>query len=128
VIEDRDRICRHPACTVTTNLDIHHLVHWANGGPTDTSKVACLCPRHHRAHHHGDSTITGDANQPGGLTFHDRHGQIIATPAPTPPHGQPPPQPATPDTHPSGEHLQLRWLSFKPPPNPPTPTNDQHPN
>jgi Domain of unknown function (DUF222) len=78
VVEDRDRSCRHPACTVTTNLQVHHLVHWINGGRTDTCNLVCLCRAHHRAHHRGVFTIDGDADQPDGLTFSDRSGQVIA--------------------------------------------------
>ena len=31
--------------------DAHHLVHWADGGPTDVSNAALLCERHHTTVH-----------------------------------------------------------------------------
>ncbi|MFW5471044.1 HNH endonuclease, partial [Knoellia sp. CPCC 206435] len=31
--------------------DAHHLIHWADGGPSDLSNAALLCPRHHTTVH-----------------------------------------------------------------------------
>jgi hypothetical protein len=31
--------------------DAHHLVHWADGGPTDLANAALLCGRHHTVVH-----------------------------------------------------------------------------
>jgi HNH endonuclease len=31
----------------------HHLVHWADGGPTDLANLALVCRAHHRAVHEG---------------------------------------------------------------------------
>ncbi|MFC9694988.1 DUF222 domain-containing protein [Kribbella sp. NPDC056951] len=36
----------------------HHLIHWANGGPTSLQNLALLCAFHHRAVHNGQWTIT----------------------------------------------------------------------
>ncbi|MEO5899009.1 MAG: HNH endonuclease signature motif containing protein [Ilumatobacteraceae bacterium] len=117
MVEDRDRICRHPACTSTSHLEVHHILHWVRGGSTDTANLVCLCGRHHRAHHRGDFTIAGDADVGDGLTFCDATGRIIAgSGTPPPPGGHPPPDPAQPYVHPTGERLELRWLSFLPPP------------
>ncbi|WP_336920957.1 HNH endonuclease signature motif containing protein [Aquipuribacter sp. SD81] len=33
--------------------DAHHVVHWADGGPTDLSNLVLLCPGHHTAVHAG---------------------------------------------------------------------------
>jgi len=94
LIEDRDRGCRFPGCATTRHLECHHLVHWADGGPTDTFNLACLCPFHHDTHHDGDFTVKGDANNPAGLTFTTRNGFPIhpgptftapAAPVPAPP-------------------------------------------
>jgi hypothetical protein len=43
VVEDRDQICRHPSCVANAHLQAHHIVHWINGGMTDTSNLRCLC-------------------------------------------------------------------------------------
>jgi hypothetical protein len=42
VVEDRDRTCRHPACTATAHLD--HVVHWSRGGRTDTGNSPACAP------------------------------------------------------------------------------------
>ena len=33
--------------------DVHHLVHWADGGQTDLDNAGLLCERHHTKVHHG---------------------------------------------------------------------------
>ena len=40
LVEDRDRGCRFPGCPTTTHIECHHLIHWADGGPTDTLNLA----------------------------------------------------------------------------------------
>jgi len=53
----RDRHCRFPGCDRPhTWCDAHHVVHWANGGPTALPNLLLLCRRHHRMVH-----------QPGGF-------------------------------------------------------------
>ena len=48
----RDRHCTFPGCTKpATWCDAHHLIHWADGGPTDTDHGALLCQRHHTVVH-----------------------------------------------------------------------------
>ena len=47
--------------------DGHHIVHWADGGPTDMANLALLCDHHHTAIHEGGWTM---ARAPDGtLTF-----------------------------------------------------------
>ena len=44
----RDGGCTIPGCTVpATWCDAHHVVPWAEGGRSDLSNYALLCPRHH---------------------------------------------------------------------------------
>ena len=43
LVDDRDRGCRFPGCSSTAHLECHHLIHRADGGPTDTFDLACLC-------------------------------------------------------------------------------------
>ena len=95
LVEDRDRGCRFPGCT-STRVECHHLIHWVDGGPTNTANLASLCPYHHDGHHSGDFTITGNADDPAGLTFTTRTGLPIG-PGPTfitPFNPKPPPGPA----------------------------------
>jgi hypothetical protein len=44
----RDRHCRFPGCDRPPEwCDAHHIVHWADGGPTDLCNLILLCRRHH---------------------------------------------------------------------------------
>jgi hypothetical protein len=48
----RDRHCRFPGCDrLHTWCDAHHVVHWAEGGPTALPNLLLLCRRHHRLIH-----------------------------------------------------------------------------
>jgi hypothetical protein len=48
----RDRRCRFPGCDRPQPwCDAHHVVHWADGGPTALSNLILLCRRHHRLVH-----------------------------------------------------------------------------
>jgi hypothetical protein len=52
----RDRHCRFPGCDRPhTWCDAHHVVHWADGGPTAVPNLILLCRRHHRMVHARDS-------------------------------------------------------------------------
>jgi hypothetical protein len=115
IVRRRDRGCRVPGCTGRRWLDIHHIVHWEDGGVTETPNLVCLCPHHHRLHHQGRLGIRGDADDPDGLAFTSETALPIPTgPRPRPPTGPPPP-PRGRFRHPSGEQLHSRWLHFNPP-------------
>lgn len=59
----RDGCCRHPGCDAPAWFaEVHHVQHWARGGPTNLSNGVLLCRRHHYLQHHG-WTCVGDANQ-----------------------------------------------------------------
>jgi len=48
----RDGHCRFPGCDrPQTWCDAHHVVHWADGGPTAVGNLVLLCRRHHRMLH-----------------------------------------------------------------------------
>jgi len=124
LVEDRDRGCRFPGCAATAHCECHHLIHWVDGGPTDTWNLCCLCPFHHDAHHGGEFTIAGNADDPGGLTFTTKSGFPIR-PGPTfiTPTFITPTDPlsalvttASPATAsyrgPSGDTFSLRWVTF----------------
>jgi len=141
LVEDRDRGCRFPGCAATTHVECHHLIHWTDGGPTDTTNLASLCSYHHDTHHDGEFTITGDADDPAGLTFTTRGGfpirpgPTLTTPTiptfttPTDPPPQPPgspgslepsrppapPPPTATYRGPTGDTLNLRWVTFHEP-------------
>lgn len=49
----RDEHCSFPGCRrLPLACDAHHLVHWADGGPTSLDNLALLCRRHHTITHH----------------------------------------------------------------------------
>ena len=55
--KERYQHCKFPGCTRTHHLQIHHIVHWADGGSTSVSNVVCLCAFHHSLVHEGGYTI-----------------------------------------------------------------------
>ena len=77
VIEERDRGCRVPGCDRDRWLHIHHVVHWEDGGVSDTHNLLALCRRHHRLHHLGHLGIAGDADDPDGVIFTDQRGWTL---------------------------------------------------
>jgi hypothetical protein len=55
----RDQGCVFPLCqTGLEHCHLHHLHHWANGGPTNHDLSAYLCHFHHWLVHHTTWTIT----------------------------------------------------------------------
>lgn len=107
-VERRGRGCRVPGCGCTT-IEIHHIVHWSDGGVTETWNLISLCPRHHRLHHLGQLHIRGNPDEPDGLEFIDATGREIRGPNFVKPDAPPPP-PAKQYEPPSGEHMDLRWF------------------
>jgi hypothetical protein len=58
----RDRgHCRVPGCRSARGLEIHHIVHRADGGTHDAPNLCLLCSACHQAHHAGALTIAGTA-------------------------------------------------------------------
>ena len=65
----RDRHCSYPGCTMASSwCDAHHLVHWADHGPTNLDNAALLCERHH--------TIVHQRRYAGRLVDHE-HGTRV---------------------------------------------------
>ncbi len=61
----RDRHCRFPGCDRPhTWCDAHHVVHWADGGPTAVPNLLLLCRRHHRLVHQGRFGLTLEDGRP----------------------------------------------------------------
>jgi hypothetical protein len=79
-MQQRDRGCRFPGCTVRVGQG-HHLQHWAQGGPTTLSNLVLLCRRHHRAVHEGGYGV--DRQPDGSLRFRRPDGrELPEVPAP----------------------------------------------
>ncbi len=112
-IEERDGGCRVPGCDRTRWLHVHHVVHWEDGGATDTSNLMALCSTHHRQHHRGELGIEGDADDPDGITFTDARGRPLAPAGtPIPPTG---PAPTGNWVHPTGERMDDECVVFRDP-------------
>lgn len=121
LIVHRDGGCR--VCGSIRNLDIHHVVHWTDGGPTNPSNLATVCSRCHGAHHKGHISISGDPArvprpgrgadppQPDGLIITNQHGLRLNGKSP-PPEAGPSDQQNYFYRHPLGERLRRRDVHF----------------
>jgi hypothetical protein len=80
-LNNRDRGCQFPGCSHTRYVEAHHLVHWADGGPTELDNLANLCGFHHHAVHEQGFRVTRDEN--GSLRFFRPDGsRLPASPPP----------------------------------------------
>jgi hypothetical protein len=70
----RDGGCRFPGCTQHRHVDAHHLVHWADGGPTSLDNLVLLCRHHHRLVHEGGFSVQGQGKQ---VRFGKPNGQVL---------------------------------------------------
>jgi len=53
-VEIRDRHCVFAGCEAPSHwCDVHHLLHWIDGGETKLDNSGLLCERHHTQVHHG---------------------------------------------------------------------------
>lgn len=71
-LNDRDGGCRFPGCGQTRWLHAHHVIHWADGGPTNLDNLILLCGFHHRMLHNDGWSIDGNPNF--DVRFVDRWG------------------------------------------------------
>lgn len=74
---NRDGGCVFPACARRRYLHGHHIVHWADGGPTTLENMVLLCGQHHRCLHEGGFSLTHAHD--GSLRFADANGKILST-------------------------------------------------
>jgi len=74
----RDRSCRWPGCGRPHQwCDVHHLVHWVEGGETKLENLILTCRPHHRYLHEAGYRITGPVANP---TFLSPNGTPIRAP------------------------------------------------
>jgi hypothetical protein len=72
----RDRGCRFPGChTPAAWTDGHHLIPWAEGGPTDIDNLLLLCRFHHGLVHEGGWSVNVDAGS-GAVTATRPDGRL----------------------------------------------------
>ena len=105
--------CRVPWCNRTRGLEVHHIIHWTDGGPTDTGDLMLSCRHCHRAIHQQLFSVAGNADDPHGLVFRDRFGRII-DPHPIPARPERPPDPVGRYEHPYGERLSYHDIRVNP--------------
>jgi hypothetical protein len=104
-LEHRHPTCAVPGCGATRGLHAHHIRHWEDGGPTELSNLALVCPHHHRMHHRGHITITGSADD---LTVTDAYGRSLQPGSLARAPSRPPPA-VKPYRGPTGERAQWWW-------------------
>lgn len=64
----RDGHCVFAGCDALPEwCDVHHLIHWAFGGPTSCDNGALLCEQHHTSCHEGGCAVRRD---PGTSRWH----------------------------------------------------------
>ena len=73
----RDRHCRGPGCDRTRGLRAHHMIHWADKGPTDPDNLILLCPHCHALVHEHRWSVRGDPARPDGLVFHSPTRRVL---------------------------------------------------
>lgn len=71
----RDGCCVFPGCTRQAFVDLHHLVHRADGGENTLRNCAVLCRVHHRMVHEGGYAMATSA--PGRFEFYRPDGTLI---------------------------------------------------
>jgi hypothetical protein len=60
LVEYRDgHRCQHPGCGNTRWLQVHHIIPWVTGGPTNLDNLILLCGVHHRLVHRHHWHVTG---------------------------------------------------------------------
>jgi hypothetical protein len=84
VIEARDDGCRFPGCDSRAFHQVHHLMHFADGGATDRDNCLTLCAFHHRLVHEGGWRIVGDSAESRALVFISPNGRAISEVADAP--------------------------------------------
>jgi hypothetical protein len=110
IVELRDRGCRVPGCT-GRHVEIHHIIHWADGGTTDTWNLISLCKYHHKLHHQGELGISGNADEFDGVVFTDQRGERIAGVG-TPAAPTDIPEPAQPYRSPLNGRFDWNWIGL----------------
>jgi len=80
VLNKRDGGCRFPGCDRPAAwAQAHHIVHWADGGPTDPDNLVLLCTFHHHRIHDDGFIIRGSPEN-ATLSFHRPDGTRIRDP------------------------------------------------
>ena len=77
-VEIRDGHCVFASCDALPEwCDVHHVVHWAFGGPTSCDNGALLCERHHTACHEGGFDVARDPGTSRWRTFRPDGTEVL---------------------------------------------------
>lgn len=78
LLQRRDHgMCQFPGCESEHRLHAHHIIHWANGGPTELENLISLCHFHHHSVHEGGWNIVTTDH---GWAFYDPAGNRYHVP------------------------------------------------
>jgi hypothetical protein len=74
--------CRVSGCRSSRGLELHHIIHRADGGSHDAFNIILCCSACHQSHHAGVLTISGTAEhlevrRPGELALSDMDERMI---------------------------------------------------
>ncbi|MGY1987992.1 DUF222 domain-containing protein [Blastococcus sp. SYSU DS0669] len=82
-VEVRDGHCVFAGCDAPPEwCDVHHVVHWAHGGPTSCDNGALLCERHHTSCHEGGFTLRRDPGTSQWRTYRPDGTEILSRAGP----------------------------------------------
>lgn len=82
VLERDGHVCSFPGCQHRRFLYIHHVLHWARGGPTELHNLTTACHFHHKLLHEYRWSVTLDERQ--RATWFRPSGRVYQ-PGPAPP-------------------------------------------
>jgi hypothetical protein len=75
-VQSRDRTCLVPGCAGPAHrTEVHHIWHWADGGPTERWNLGSLCGPDHDRHHDGVFFIRRTPE--GDLRFETPDGRLM---------------------------------------------------
>jgi hypothetical protein len=77
--------CTFSGCESRRFLHVHHIQHWARGGPTDLDNLLTVCTAHHDLIHEGRWSVTRSPE--GKLTWFRPSGRVYEV-GPAPPRGE----------------------------------------
>jgi hypothetical protein len=65
-------------------VDLHHIQHWVNGGPTDLANLISLCPWHHKLVHDRGYLIAAPPAGSDTFAFYRPDGSLLPSSPPLP--------------------------------------------
>jgi len=83
-LEVRDGGCVFPGCDAPSSwCDLHHVIHWADGGPTSADNLASLCRHHHGVTHRRGWSMTTDPQHDQRFEWKRPDGTVLRSQRPS---------------------------------------------